>query len=456
MELKDVLSALRRQWWLPVAGAVLGLCASLTYALLVTPVYSAQTQLFVSTTDSSTSSEAFQGGQFSQQRVASYAQLLSGKELAARVIDRLGLEEDPEELTARITATPLADTVLINVSVTDSSPERSQRIAEALGAEFTELVAELETPDGAANAPVKVTVTERPELPESPSAPEIPRTVGIGTVAGLLLGAGVAVLRRLLDRTVKDPETASEEGGAPVIGTVLRDRGLALRHVYDPRVPTRAAEDYRHLRTALQFLSADEPPQMIMVSSAMPSEGKTTLAINLALALAEGGLQVTLVDADLRRPRVTVYLGLVGAVGLTNVLSGSADRADVVQTYGDSGLQVIGAGPIPANPGEFLSSRQMFKLLDELRATNDFVLLDASPLLPVADATGLAVMVDGVLLSVRHGQSRKDQVRQAAATLDRMGARKSGMVLNVVPPKADFATAYGYGTTYAEETHPRG
>ena len=133
MELKDVLSALRRQWWLPVAGAVLGLCASLTYALLVTPVYSAQTQLFVSTTDSSTSSEAFQGGQFSQQRVASYAQLLSGKELAARVIDRLGLEEDPEELTARITATPLADTVLINVSVTDPSPEQSQRIAEALG-----------------------------------------------------------------------------------------------------------------------------------------------------------------------------------------------------------------------------------------------------------------------------------------------------------------------------------
>jgi receptor protein-tyrosine kinase len=270
-------------------------------------------------------------------------------------------------------------------------------------------------------------------------------------VAGFLLGATLAIARVRLDRSVRDPEEAGELGGAPVIGTVLRDELLATRHTIDPSKPTRTLEDYRQLRTNLQFLDVDQPPRVIMVSSGMPSEGKTTLVINLALALAEAGRQVTIVEADLRRPRVTRYLRLVGGVGLTNILAGTAELEDVRQVYGQGNLSIIAAGPIPPNPSQLLASAQMSSLIGDLRQKNDFVLVDAPPLLPVADASGLAAMVDGVLLSVRYGATRKDQLAQAAATLERVGAKTLGLVLNLVPPKAEIGTAYGYGYTYGPE-----
>jgi len=175
---------------------------------------------------------------------------------------------------------------------------------------------------------------------------------------------------------------------------------------------------------------------------------ETTVAVNLAITLAEAGRQVVLVEGDLRRPRVTRYLGMVGGAGLTNILAGSAEVDDVLQQYGDGGLRVIAAGPTPPNPSELLASSHMFRLIDDLRGKNDFVLIDAPPLLPVADASGLAVMVDGVVLSVRYGSTRKEQLQQAATTLERVGAKTLGVILNIVPPRAELASAYGYGYGY--------
>jgi receptor protein-tyrosine kinase len=239
-----------------------------------------------------------------------------------------------------------------------------------------------------------------------------------------------------------------------VIGVVLRDPALESKHVLDRTKMTAVAEDYRHLRANLQFIDVDQPPKVIMVSSAIPSEGKTTVVINLAVALAETGRKVTVVEADLRRPRITRYLGMVGGVGLTNVLAGTADLTDVTQYYGEHGLAVIAAGPTPPNPGELMASASMAEVLDKLRASNDFVLVDAPPLLPVADATGLAVVVDGVLLSVRYGATRSDQLEQAAAIVQRVGAKMLGVILNFVPPKAEIATALGHGYGYEAEIRP--
>jgi receptor protein-tyrosine kinase len=448
VKLREVLAALRSSWWLPLLGLLVGGAAAAGSSSLSTPLYSTETQLFVSGTTSTSTSEAFQGSQFSRERVTSYAQLLGGEELADRVVEQLGLSMSGDELAGKITAELVTDTVLINVTVTDTSPERAQRIAEAIGTEFTSLVQDLETPDGGGNSPVKVTVTDSPELPTAPSSPNTRRNVVLGALFGLLIGGLAAVARAKMDRSVKDPESAASLAGAPVIGTVIRDDALASRHVIDRDRPTRAAEDYRQLRTNLQFLNVDEPPKVIMVSSAMPSEGKTTVTINLALALAEAGRKVTIVDADLRRPRVSNYLGVVGGVGLTNILSGSASVIDVLQPYGDTGVSVIGSGPTPPNPSELLASKHMVALVEQLRDAGDYVLIDAPPLLPVADATGLAVIADGVLVSVRYGTSRQDQLQQAATTLRRVGARTLGLILNIVPPKAEAAGAYGYGYTY--------
>jgi len=432
-------------------GLLIGGLAALAISLSIAPVYTTHIQLFVSTTDSTSTSAVFQGSQFSQQRVASYATLVSGEEVSDRVIRDLGLNMTAEDLGRRITASVVPDTVLLDVTVKDSSAGRAKAIAEALGKEFTELVAELETPKEGGASPVKMTMVDDPEVPPGPSEPQTVRNVVLGLVGGLLLGILVTLARVRLDRSVKEPSDAEELGGAPVIGTVIRDDALESRHVVDRPNPTRATEYYRQLRTNLQFLNVDNPPQVIMVSSAMPAEGKTTTAINLAVALAEAGRKVTLVDADLRRSRVTAYLGIVSGVGLTNVLAGTADAFEVEQSPEDSGVTVIGAGPTPPNPSELLASQHMSSLIDELRGKNDFVLIDAPPLLPVADATGLAVLTDGVLLSVRYGKSRKDQLQQAATTLERVGARTLGLILNIVPPKAGITAAYGYGASYTEE-----
>jgi capsular exopolysaccharide synthesis family protein len=172
------------------------------------------------------------------------------------------------------------------------------------------------------------------------------------------------------------------------------------------------------------------------------------MVVNLAIALADAGQRVTIVEADLRRPKVVEYLELVSGAGVTNVLAGSADLEDVVQVVGGGDLRVIAAGPTPPNPSRLLGSSQMAALLDKLRSDNDYVLVDAAPLLPVADSRGLAAHVDGVLLSVRHGVTSKDQLGEAAGALDGVGATTLGVVLNLVPLRGDLADAHAYGLEY--------
>jgi receptor protein-tyrosine kinase len=450
MEFRDVLGALRAGWWLALMGLVIGGVAALGVSLLMTPQYDAQTQLFVSTDDASSTSAAFQGGQLSQARVSSYAELLRGEALAARVSTALKLGMAPGDLADEITVTTVPQTVLLNVTVTDSSPQRAQQIANQIGIEFPKLVGGLEaSPKGA--SPVRVAVVRGPDLPTVPSSPRTVLNVVLGAFVGLLLGAVAALTRARMDRSVKKIEDAAALTGAPVMGVVVRHPASESRLVVDRNRTSRIAEDYRHLRANLQFLDVDAPPKVIMVSSALPGEGKTTVVVNLALALAEAGRKVTVVEADLRRPRITRYLGMVGGVGLTNILAGTAGVEDVTQHYGADGLDIIAAGPTPPNPSQLVASAAMAELLDKLRASNDFVLVDSPPILPVADSTGLAVIVDGVLLTVHYGSTRRDQLEQAAATIHRVGAKTLGVILNIVPPKADIASALGHGYGYEAE-----
>ena len=449
MNLREVLAALRATWWMPVVGLILGGAAGLAWSLVQTPLYTSSTQFFVNVNDP-TSTNALQGSQFSQQRVASYARLLSGTQLATRVVDRLDLDASPDEVQGEIAATTVPGTVFLEVAVTDPSPQRAQQIAEAIGAEFPSLVDDLERPTAGGPSLIKIEVTEEAEVPTAPSSPATKRNLVLGLLVGSLAGALIGIARTRLDRSVKDTEETAQLAGAAVIGTIFRDEALTKQHTLD-RVPVgRTAESYRQLRTNLQFLNVDEPPRVIMISSSVPGEGKTTLGVNLALMLVEAGQRVILVEADLRKPKVTRYLGMVDGVGLTSVLTGSAAVDDVTQTY-RGGLSVLASGPTPPNPSELLASSQMAALLEKLRGQWDFVLVDAPPVLPVADAAGLAPAVDGVLLSVRYGHTRKDQLQQAASTIRHVGADVLGVVLNIVPPKAELAHVTGHNYAYPTE-----
>jgi receptor protein-tyrosine kinase len=444
VRLNEIVAAVKSGWWLAALGLLLAGNVALGLSLAQTPLYVSSTQLFVSTTDSTTPSSVYQGSEFSQERTASYVQLLSGTRLAERVVDRLGLDVSPAQVRGAVSAEAVTGTVLINVQVVDTSPVRAQAIAAALGPEFSNVVAELETPDGADVSPVKVTVTEPPFVPTSPASPNTRRDVTYAAIAGLVVGAGVAIGRQALDRSVTDAEEAAGVAGAPVIGRILRDDTLHKQHLMARAPGNRAAEDYRQLRNNLEFLNVDRPPRVIMVSSAVSSEGKTTMVANLGIALTDLSRTVAVVEADLRQPKLTSYLGLVEGPGLADVLSGRAQLEDVTQQYHDTELRLIPAGTTPPNPGELLASSQMFALLDKLRGENDFVLVDAPPLLSVADATGLARHTDGVILSVRHGRTRRTQLAQAVAALAAVGATTLGVVLNIVPRRSESSAVYGY------------
>jgi capsular exopolysaccharide synthesis family protein len=444
---KEILAAVRTSWWMvPLGIAVIG-GGVLVSGFVRAPAYTSTTQPFVSTTDATSTTAVLQGSQFSEQRVASYQRLISGVGVARRVIDELGLDATPQAVSQKISASGDANTVLIDVSVTDSSARTAHDIAAALGSVFPKYAAELEATGPGGASPVKVTVTQPADFPPQPSSPKVLRDTVLASLVGLLVGLSVAIFRARADTSIKHPEQATGITGAPAIGSIFRDDDVVSQSPRGLAKIGRTAEDYRQLRTNLQFLGVDEPPRVIMISSAMPSEGKSTLAINLAAALAEAGHRVAVIEADLRRPKVTRYLGLVGGAGLTNVLSGSANVEEVLQAAGDN-YDVLAAGPTPPNPGELLSSHHMFDLLEKFRSQYDYVLVDAPPLLPVADAVAMSVYVDGTLLSVKYGATRDEQLKQAALSLDRVNAKLLGVVLNIIPRSAQFAQAYGYGYNY--------
>jgi receptor protein-tyrosine kinase len=398
---------------------------------------------------STDTSAAYQGNLFSQQRVTSYAQLLTGEQLSSRVVEDLELDLTPAQVAGKVTATPLPDTVILEVAVTDTSAERARDIAASLGREFTDQVTALETPDGAEASTVKVTTVQPAELEPTPVSPDVVRNLALGAVLGLLVGLGLALLRSRLDNTVKTADDVTDLTGSGLIGRVPEDPRLDEEHVVtalDEHSVT--AEAFRAIRTNLQFLNVDAPPKVIVVSSSLPGEGKSTLAVNLATALAQSGSRVMLVEADLRRPRVTRYLGLVGGAGLSNVLAGTADLHEVEQPWGDGKLTVLAAGPMPPNPSEILGSAQMRSLLQALRETQDHVIIDAPPLLPVTDSAVLSVLADGCLITTRFGRTRQEQLVEAAATLSRIDAKLLGVVLNRVPQTAAVARSFGYGYDY--------
>jgi capsular exopolysaccharide synthesis family protein len=221
----------------------------------------------------------------------------------------------------------------------------------------------------------------------------------------------------------------------------------------DPRSPR--AEAFRTLRTNLQFVDAgDGGSRSFVITSAMESEGKSSTASNLAIALDNAGHKVIVVDADLRRPKLAQYMGLEGAVGLTDLLIGRADIEDAVQQWGRGGLHVLPAGSIPPNPSELLGSAAMQSLIQRLENEFDYVLFDAPPLLPVTDAAVLSKSAGGAILVVAAGKTHRSQLSAAVTTLENVGARLFGFVLTMLPAQGPHAYGYqqyGYGPVYAQD-----
>lgn len=455
MDLRDLLSVLRARWILIVAVTLVGGLGALGLNLLATPTYQSKLQFYVTVAGGENpATAAYQGSLGAQQRVQSYAALVKSTEIAQEAVDASGAELSPSEAVARTTATADAKTVLLNVSVTDSDPRRAFALAQGFGQVLPDAINRLETPDGGGPALAKLTVVNPAALPTSPVSPDTRRNVAMGLALGLLAGIGLALVVNTLDRRIKSKEQLESTTGKPVVGSIpyrqAEDKEEGAEHI----VPFReghspAAEAFRRLRTNLQFLNVDSPPRVFVLTSSVPAEGKSETAVNLALALAEAGNRVLLVEADLRRPLVVNYLAMPDGVGLTNILSGQASFADVVQETRHDGVELLACGPLPPNPSELLASDTARQLIDDLRAEYDFVILDSPPLLPVTDAALLAKITDGALLVVRAHRTTSDQVAQAVDNLRKADATILGVVTVANKPTKRGSKSYYDSYYYA-------
>jgi len=453
LNLQDFAKLLRSRWVTVCVAILVAVLGALAFTLLTTPLYQASTRLYVSATGGTSVAEMYQGNRLSQERVLSYSELIMGETLAQRTIDKLGLDMTAAALRKNVTASAKPDTVLLDVDVLDESPVRARDIANALSDEFVVMVRELETPADGSRPDARVVVEQHASIPVKPASPNMTRNLLVGLAVGVVLGIGLALVRDRLDNTVKGRDALEEITGVGLVGTVPLDKERRKEPAISFGSDNSAiAEAFRKLRTNLQFLAVDNPPRVIVVTSSMPNEGKSTTAINIALALAESEHNVVLVDGDMRRPKLDKYLDLVGQVGLSTVLSGGASLPEVLQKTRFPGLTVLTSGVAPPNPSELLGSLAAKKLLSELRAQFEYVIVDSSPLLAVTDAAILAANSDGVLILVRFGQTKREQLAQAVGNLEDVGAAPLGSVFTMTPERGSATYSYSY---YGDESARR-
>jgi capsular exopolysaccharide synthesis family protein len=386
LDLRDCLRILRRNWILIVATTLVGLLIGGASSLLTKPTYTSQTQLFVSIQNSGSVQELQQGNTFSQARVQSYVKTVSSPVVLQPAIDTLGLQITSDELAGRVKASTDLNTVLIDISVMDNSPVQAAAIADAVANSLIKAINSLESPKTGGSSPVSLSIIKPAKAPDAPSAPNTRLDLGIGLLIGLLLGLGLTTLRTLLDNRIRGEVDLRRVTDAPLLGGISFDQDATRKPLLTQTAPqSPRAESFRQLRTNLQFANVSGHAKIVLMTSSVPGEGKTTTATNLALALAQGGQTVCLVDADLRRPMVNDYLGLDRNAGLTTALIGAGDVNDLLQPWGEDDLYVLTSGEIPPNPSELLGSDEMKNLILRLEHSFDHVVIDAPPLLPVTD-----------------------------------------------------------------------
>ena len=321
-------------------------------------------------------------------------------------------------------------------------------------------------------------IVDGARAPTGPIEPNVPRNLLFALVLGLASGVGVAFLLEGLDNTIRTTEQAQMISGLAPLGMIplgsksARDGSNpkrlviaaskeAVELVTQVRPQSQMAESYRALRTSLLLSNLGSPPKVIMVTSSLPQEGKTTTSINCAVVLAQKGVRVLLIDADLRRPSIHKTLGMGPRTGLSNVLTGSTTLEQaIVRTPILPNLYILPAGTPPPNPAELLASTNMRDVLAQLREEYDHIVIDTPPSLSVTDAVVLSPRADAVVLVIRSGQTTKQALRRARDLLAQVNAKVVGVLLNAVDLSSpDYYYYYEYQGKYAryyQDEHSRG
>jgi non-specific protein-tyrosine kinase len=503
IDLRQYLALIIHWWWLILLATFLATGVGYLISRQTTPIYRASTMILIS--EGNSGQAADYSSLLTSERLAStYARIITTRPVLEMVIYRLGLPLTPNQLASMVTVTPVRDTQLIIITVDSTNPGLSGAVANALYLVFSEQIqetqssrysaskdslkvqmteteneiADLRQAISSANDPSEidrletrfnqyrqiyanllmsyeqirtaeaqalsnVVQLEKAVAPTNPIRPRTMQNILIGAIAGFFLSVGGIFVSEAFDDTVKSPEEITRRLRLPIMGAITRyeePEGGQLITCAQPRSPI--AETFRALRTNVQYASVDHPIRTLIVTSPAPADGKTTIAANLATVIAQSGVRVTVVDADLHRPRAHHVFQVAPRPGLSNLFIKSNVHLDgSYQPTNTDSLHVITAGELPPNPSELLGSKKMREIIDAILAESDMVFIDTPPVLSVTDAVVLAPIVDGVLIVIRPGVTKMAALKTSVEQLRYVGANLVGVVLNGIDERS---VRYGY------------
>lgn len=448
MTLSQYFQILRKRWLTVVTCAVLGILVSIGITLTMPNVYAATATSFVTMSSGGPQAGTLaQNSQLALANVSSFSGLVNSPSVLQPVIDDLHLNTTPAQLAASITATNPPGTVLIVVEAKSGSADQARSIADDVSRNLGITVDKLTKSKTGGTSQVSLSVATRASTPSAPASPRPILNVALGTLLGLFVGACLAVIREHFDTSIKSQESLQKISGVAPLGAIpftpsISDQPLVLLSHHGD-----AVESFRTIRTNLRFVDVDNPPRQVVITSAVSGEGKSVTACNLALALAQGARNVCLVEADLRRPKTCSYLGINGAIGLTNVVTGQYALDEVLVPWKRGQITVLPAGTTPPDPSQLLGSHAVQDIFARLRERFDFVIIDSPPVLPVSDAAVLSAGSDGAVLVVRQGVTHRDKVASAIEQLQTAHTHLIGTVLSGVREPRGSAV-YAYENSY--------
>ena len=480
IDLRRVWSALLKRAWIIGLTAIIFAVASFVITLFfIKPEYQSTVMFYVNNSSLSIGDTALDitTGDLSASRglVKTYIIILKSRETLNDVIDYAGVNRSSGQVSGMIEAAAVSSTEIFKVVVTSTDPKEAEAIASAITYILPKRI----------NSIIEGTsarVVDNPILPTARSSPSYVKNTMLGFLIGFLLVGAIVVVRSIMDSTIRAEEDLATGGEYPVLVDVpdMEHSGKGgyyygyRKRAYDtasantasknvlvgPGISFAASEAYKLLRTKLQFSFADEKScHVVGVSSALPGEGKSLTAVNLAFSLSQLGKRVLLIDGDMRRPSLASKLPIRKSPGLSDYLSGQVQAENLIQLCGiagdESAFHVISSGRVPPNPMELLSSNRMIRALAKLRETYDYIILDLPPVGEVGDALAVAQMTDGMLLVARQHYGNRMAFSGAVSQFEFVNCKILGVVFNCTVEDAGgygyYKRRYGYGYRYGKK-----
>ena len=370
------------------------------------PVYTTSTTVLLVKNESDTESITQNDITLNQKLVSTYRQIIKSKRVLNQVIKDLDLKYDYEKLYDEVNVTSMEDTEILKITVTDKNPNMAVNIANSIAKVFNSEITEI-------NNINNVSIIDEAELEIDPSNNNLVRDMVLAILVGFILSSGVIFVIFYFDDTLRDTNYIENDIKLPLIGKVYKDNNK-IDLLVEEKPNALASESIRTLRTNLQFSSVDEELKTLLVTSSLPSEGKSFVSANLAISFAQNGKKVLLVDCDLRKGRQHKIFGVDGSKGLSSLLISDINRFDsYVEKTNIKNLSIIPRGVFPPNPSELLNSKKNSKLIELLKQKYDIVIFDGAPVMGLSDSLILSSLVDKVILVTSINHTPKTELKNA-------------------------------------------